>query len=188
MPAASQHYQAKQDVASEAPPGEVPAAPAARDPEGRWRKGVSGNPAGRPKGSRNQATRMAEALLNAASAMLTNKAIELALEGDGVALRFCLARILAPRRFAPIDLELPPLDTQKDLSLALAAIGQAAAEGDITSEQALHLAQLIDAARRAIEARDAEFHENHFWGRERSPAAPHAVIAQPPGGRARDGE
>ena len=113
-----------------------------------------------------------------------HKVTELAPEGDGVALRFCLGRVLAPRRFAPVDLELPPLDTQKDLSLALAAIGRAAAEGDITSEQALHLARLIDVARRAIEARDAECRESHFWGRERSPAAPRPVSGEPAGGRA----
>lgn len=168
MPVDSQYYQAEQEAAAAAEG--MP--PVRRDAEGRWRKGVSGNPVGRPRGSRNQATRMAEALLDAASAMLTNKAIEMALEGDAVALRFCLARILAPRRFAPVALDLPPLDTQSDLAHAMAAVGEATAEGEITSEQAVHLARLIDAARRAIEARDAEFRENHFWGRGRSPAAP----------------
>lgn len=165
MPADSQYYQAEQ-AAGGAPPS------ATRDAEGRWRKGASGNPAGRPRGSRNHATRMAEMLLDAAAATLTSKAIELALAGDGVALRFCLARILAPRRFAPVALELQPLDTQKDLSLAMAAIGAATAAGDITSEQAVHLARVVDTAIRAIEARDAEFRENHFWERRRSPAAP----------------
>jgi hypothetical protein len=175
VPVDSQNYQAQQE-------GEG-APPVRRDGEGRWRKGVSGNPAGRPRGARNQATRMAEALLDAASAMLTNKAIEAAMDGDAVALRFCLARSLAPRRFAPLDLALPPFDTQQDLSLAMAAVGKATAEGEIGSEQALHLACLIDAARHAIQARDAEFRENHFWGRQRSPAAPpHGPPHGPPDG------
>jgi hypothetical protein len=168
VPVESQYYQAEQAA------GELPAA---RDAEGRWRKGVSGNPTGRPRGSRNQATRMAEALLDAASAMLTGKAIELAMEGDGVALRFCLARILAPRRSTSVEVDLPPLDTQKDIALAMAAVGEAMSAGDVTSEQAVHLARVVDAARRAIEARDAEFRENHFWGRQRSPAAPPAMPA-----------
>ncbi len=174
MPVNSRYYHAEHGVAEA-----TPAPAAVRDGEGRWCKGVSGNPAGRPKGSRNQATRMAEALLDAASAMLTGKAIELALGGDGVALRFCLARILAPRRFPPVELDLPPLDTQKDLALAIAAVGQATAAGDITSEQAVHLARIVDAARRTVEARDAEFRENHFWGRQRSPAAPPPMPAEP---------
>ena len=168
MPADSQYYHAEHADAPEQPA----LLPAPRDADGRWRKGASGNPTGRPKGSRNQATRMAEALLDAASAMLTKKAIELAMDGDGIALRFCLARILAPRRFAPVELDLPPLDTHRDLSLALAAIGQATAAGEVTSEQAVHFARVLDAAGRAITARDAEYYENRFRRRERSPAAP----------------
>lgn len=63
---------------------------------------------------------------------------------------------------------LPPLDTQQDL--ALAVVGEAMAEGEITSEQAMHMAHLVDAARRTIDARNAEFREKHFWSRQRSPA------------------
>jgi hypothetical protein len=40
---------------------------------------------------------------------------------EQVALRFCLPRILAPRRFPAVGLDLPPLDTRHDLSRALAA-------------------------------------------------------------------
>jgi len=57
----------------------------------------------------------------------------------------------------------------------MAAVGRATAEGAMTSEQAVHLARILDAARRAIEARDAEYRENHFWGRSRSPAAPSLI-------------
>ncbi len=161
MPVDSQYDHAEQAL---------PAAP--RDAEGRWQKGVSGNPAGRPRGSRNQATLMAQALLDAASAMLTHKAIERSVADDGVTLRFCLARILAPRRTPPVELDLPPLETHNDLALAMAAVGEAAAAGDITPAEALDLARVVDTAIRAIAARDAEFRENYFWRRERSPAAP----------------
>ena len=76
MPVDSQYYQAEQGA-------EGASVPVARSLEGRWQKGVSGNPAGRPRGSRNQATRMAEALLDAASAMLTEKAIDPRTAGPG---------------------------------------------------------------------------------------------------------
>ena len=161
MPVDSQYYQAEQARL-----------PAARDAEGRWRKGASGNPAGRPRGSRNRATRMAEMLLDAAAANLAGRAIERALDGDDVALRFCLARIVAPRRVPAVELDLPPLDTQQDLALAMAAIGEAVARGEIAPAEASELARVVDTAMRAIEAREAEFQGNHFWGRERSPAAP----------------
>lgn len=76
---------------------------------------------GRMRRSRNRASLLAQEVLDASAAILTNKIIERAIAGDAVALRFCLARILAPRRAPPIELELPPLDTQQDLALAVAA-------------------------------------------------------------------
>src|SRR3954447_9773503 len=103
-----------------------------RDAVGRWQKSVSGNPAGRPLGSRNRPTLLAQALLDPTADILTQKAIEKAITGDSVSLRFCLARILAPRRSSPIELDLPPLDTQKELALAIAADGRAVAAGDVT--------------------------------------------------------
>ena len=59
----------------------------------RFQKGRSGNPNGRPKGSRNAATLACEALLDGEAEALTRKAIEMALGGDTVALRLCLERI-----------------------------------------------------------------------------------------------
>jgi len=115
---------------------------------------------------------MAQALLDASAAILTDKAIGRASGDDAVTLRFCLARILAPRRTPPVALDLPPLDTARDLAQAMAAIGAAAAQGSLTPAEALDLARVIDTALRTIEARDAEYRANHFWGRERSPAAP----------------
>jgi hypothetical protein len=47
----------------------------------RWRKGVSGNPAGRPRGARNKATMEAQALLEGEVGPLTRKAIGAALDG-----------------------------------------------------------------------------------------------------------
>jgi hypothetical protein len=60
---------------------------------GRFQKGTSGNPRGRPMGSRNAATIACEALLEGQAEALTQKAIQMALDGDTVALRLCLDRI-----------------------------------------------------------------------------------------------
>src|SRR5262249_4193060 len=73
--------------------------------------GKSGNPKGRPKGSRNQATLLAEALLDGEAEAITRKVINAALEGDTTALRLYLERLLAPSggssSSCPTKLSLP---------------------------------------------------------------------------------
>jgi hypothetical protein len=55
-----------------------------------FKPGQSGNPAGKPRGSRNRTTLAVEALLDGEAETLTRKAIELAKAGDLAALRVCL--------------------------------------------------------------------------------------------------
>ena len=73
----------------------------------RFRKGQSGNPSGRPRGARNKTTLAVEALLDGEAEVLTRKAIERAKDGDSVALRLCLERILPPRKDRPVSFALP---------------------------------------------------------------------------------
>ena len=55
--------------------------------QGRWSKGQSGNPHGRPRGTRNKATLAAQALLDGEAEALTRVCIKRALKGESVALR-----------------------------------------------------------------------------------------------------
>ena len=61
----------------------------------------SPNPSGRPVGARNRTTLAAEALLDGEAEALIRKAVELGLQGDLIALRICLDRILPKRRERP---------------------------------------------------------------------------------------
>jgi len=63
---------------------------------GRWQKGQSGNPDGRPIGSRNEATMVAQTLLDGEAEHLTRKAIKLAGGGNVMLLKFFLERLLPP--------------------------------------------------------------------------------------------
>ena len=70
----------------------------------------SGNPHGRPRGSRSKTTIAVEALLDGEAKAIARKAIEKALEGDMAALRLCLERLLPPRRDRPVTFELPKIE------------------------------------------------------------------------------
>ena len=121
-----------------------------------FRKGQSGNPVGRPKGSKNRKTLMAELLLEGEADRLTRKAVDLALGGSEAALRLCLDRLIAPRRERSVNFALPPLETAGDIAAAMIAVTEAVADGTLTPGEACALSQSVDTFLRAIDVRDFE--------------------------------
>lgn len=95
-------------------------------------------------------------MLDGEAQALTRKAIERALEGDGVALRLCLERILPPRKDRAISVSLPKMEAASDAIKAMTAILAGVARGDLTSSEAGDVVKLIDAFAKAIELRDLE--------------------------------
>lgn len=140
-----------------------------RDWQGRFQKGQSGNPAGRPRGSFNRAARVAAELLDSEAEALARKAVEMALGGDPVALRFCLARILRTRRGRPAELDLPPVTGAADLRAAMSAVTAAAGDGAITPDEAVALSQMVEGFTRTLAAvyieedRAREAEERRAW-------------------------
>ena len=121
-----------------------------------FQPGQSGNPAGRPNGSRNKASVAADALLDGEAEALTRKAIDLALTGDTVALRLCMERICPPRRDRPIKIKMPRMDTPQDVLRAIATVVSAVGRGAITPSEGQALASLIETQRKAIETVEIE--------------------------------
>lgn len=119
-------------------------------------KGRSGNPLGRPKGSRHASTLAMEALLDGEAERLTRKIIEAALAGDSTAMRLCFERILPPRKDRPVWLELPTLKTAADAMKATSTIVAAAAAGELTPSEAGDLSKLVDGFRLALSTADLE--------------------------------
>jgi hypothetical protein len=121
-----------------------------------FKPGQSGNPKGRPKGSRNAATLAVEALLDGEADTLTRKAIEMAKGGDMAALRLCLERILPPRKDRPIGFVMPAISTIADAPKAVATIITAVAQGEITATEAAEVSRLLETYVRSVEANDLE--------------------------------
>jgi hypothetical protein len=116
-----------------------------------FQPGQSGNPEGRPKGSRNKATLALESLLDGQAEALTEKAIEMALNGDMTALRLCLDRILPARKDRPVTFEMPAIENAADAKMASAALLAAVAVGSLTPSEAAEVGKLVDAYLKAIE-------------------------------------
>jgi len=102
---------------------------------GQFPKGTSGNPSGRPRGSRNRATLLMEALLEGEAEELTRKVIELGKAGDTHALRLCLERLMPPGRDRLVHFDLPPLHSPGNFSEAILSIFRAVSEGQITPQE-----------------------------------------------------
>jgi Family of unknown function (DUF5681) len=117
----------------------------------RFKPGRSGNPEGRPRGSRNATTIALETLLDGQATALTQKAINLALTGDISALRICLDRILPPRKDRPVTFTLPPINSAQDAAATVSAVLAAVATGEITPTDAGEISKLIEAYVKAFE-------------------------------------
>jgi len=81
-----------------------------------FKPGKSGNPQGRPKGALNQTTRAAQELLDGEAPELTRRCIELAKQGNLIALRLCLERLIPVLRELPLSLSLPKVEGAADLA------------------------------------------------------------------------
>jgi hypothetical protein len=123
-----------------------------RDSGGRFARGHSGNPAGRPVGCRDRVTRAVQELLDGDAGALTRKAVEMALDGHMSALKLCLDRILAPQRERPVAFAMPAIRGAGDLGPAMAAIAAAASRGTVTPGEAVQFSQLVETYVRAAEA------------------------------------
>jgi hypothetical protein len=76
-----------------------------------FQKGQSGNPAGRPRGSRNRSKLLFQDRLDADVAEIADKVVALAKAGDIAAIRLCVDRLLPVRKSEPVEFELPPFET-----------------------------------------------------------------------------
>ena len=123
-----------------------------RTTDGRY---ASGNP-GRPFGARHKTTIAIEALLEGQAEKITQKAIEKAMEGDPVAMRLCLERIVPPTKDRTLSFELPKIETTGDCTGAMKSLLASVAAGNISPEEGTAVAILIEKHVRIREGSDFE--------------------------------
>ena len=123
-----------------------------RNPDGTFAKG---NP-GRQKGTRLKVTRAVEDLLEGQAEALSQKAVDMALEGDTTALRLCIERIAPVRKDAPVDFDLPQMACADDAAKAAASVLASVSVGELSPAEGASVMGLVETYRRALETSDLE--------------------------------
>ena len=117
-------------------------------PRGRGRPfkaGQSGNPAGRPKGSKNLTKLLLERLDDRAE-LLIDAIIDRALKGDGAATKIIAERAMPAQKGMLVDFELPERrpDGSMDPVKVQESFLEAVASGKITPADAANLSIIFD--------------------------------------------
>jgi hypothetical protein len=142
-----------------------------------FQPGQSGNPAGRPRGARNKATVLIEALVESDGYALVHQLMDQAKAGNIRILARLMDFILPKRKGAPIEIDLPPLEKASNAPVAIASVISAVGAGDLTPEEGLLLTRMIEAFMRASHkiqrlARNAERRANVSAAKRAVPAEP----------------
>ena len=134
----------------------TPAEPTPREQRGRpFKPGESGNPAGRPAGSRNRVLVALDAIGAEGAEAVLRKTVEAAQGGDMRAAEVILSRVWPARKGRPVALSgIPSITSPGDLVRALGAVAQAVTDGTITPEEGQAVASVLEAQRRAVETAD----------------------------------
>ena len=127
-------------------------------------KFASGNP-GKPKGARHKVTRAVSELMDGQADAITQKAVDMALEGDTTALRLCLERIAPARKDAPVQFDLPPINDASEAAQAAQAVLQAVSEGNVTPLEGAAVMGLVESYRRTLELTEFEQRLKEVEGR-----------------------
>ena len=107
---------------------------------------------GRPKGSRNKTTVMAQQLLNKHAEDVARKVLMMGLrDGDIGALKLCLDRVVPVLREPLAKLGNLPTATAAEVSKSMQKVLQSFARGKLPMGQALAMSDLLEKRRRAIE-------------------------------------
>ena len=64
---------------------------------------------------------------------------------------FCMDRLLPPRKDRPVSLDLPRIDSARDVPIAISALLSAVAAGELAPSDAGEVTKLLDAYARAVE-------------------------------------
>lgn len=121
-----------------------------RTSKGQFKKGVSGNPSGRPK---SESTVLREKLIENSDKVFS-LLMEKLDEGDSAALKMCLDRLVPPLKAVTVPVEIDSIgDT---LSEKVHSVFTAATRGQVSSDTASHLINALAGVAKIQEISELE--------------------------------
>jgi hypothetical protein len=126
----------------------------------RFQPGQSGNPAGRPPGSRNKKTLEMEELLAQRAEGTVREILVRAERGEPAAMRLCMERMAPTGANRPVAIELPPVNTPEDVAAATRVVMQALGGGAVSARETVNLLTVIERLARVAE-RVQQMRERH---------------------------
>lgn len=118
-----------------------------------FQRGCSGNPSGKPRGTRNRATILLETITHGDLDAIIATIVDKAKAGDLVAAKLILDRVAPPPKSRTVSVELSPIGQWDGGDTALQSyrtIIEAVASSQISPAEGLELTSLIEAHRAVV--------------------------------------
>ena len=121
-----------------------------------FKPGQSGNPRGKPKGTRHKTTMLAQNLIDDEGEVIVKKLIALAKKGNLLAIKLVVERLVPARRERAVSVALPSVENVSDLPKLTGAVMSSVAEGKLTPEEGARLMAMAAGHARALEVYELE--------------------------------
>lgn len=121
-----------------------------------FRKGESGNPAGRKLGSRSKSTLLGQALMSEELEGVVRKCVEMALGGDSTCIKVVIDKLIPSAKSHPICLPIDPPQSTADIPRVLLDTFVELYKGTVHPEDIEALIKLVGIYRDAVSALSIE--------------------------------
>jgi hypothetical protein len=106
---------------------------------------------GRPPGSRNQVASRSQTILEEHAEILMKKCLHMALEGDVMAMRLCVERLIPVRRQRVVRFKMPSVGTMAEVDTASQAVVKGVSRGQLTPDEGKAFTGMLEGRRKIIE-------------------------------------
>jgi hypothetical protein len=120
-----------------------------REDDGRFKKGCSGNPKGRPYGVRNKISFAIQQIFEEEAFTVAHKVVELAKNGDISAIKLILERVYPAPKNNELRFLLPEIKDRNGIDKARDEIQKSFVDGEITTAEAKEALVFLDVASNA---------------------------------------